>query len=84
MKTKFATKQGTEIPVDYRMFLRDNRWRAYDVNIEGVSLVNNYRSQFNTVIQSRSYSALVERLRSKEPDAAASPSAPRRSRGERD
>jgi hypothetical protein len=54
------------------------------VNIEGVSLVNNYRSQFNTVIQSSSYSALVDRLRSKEPDAAARPGAPRRPRRDRD
>ena len=51
VKTRIVTKQGTEIPVDYRMFLKAERWRAYDVNIEGVSLVANYRTQFNTVSQ---------------------------------
>ena len=45
------TKQGTEIPVDYRMLLNDGRWHAYDVNIEGISLVANYRTQFNAFIQ---------------------------------
>lgn len=80
VRTRIVTPQRTEIPVDYRMQRKDGRWRVYDVNIEGVSLVNNYRSQFNSVIQSSSYDALVERLRSaKEPDAAASPAAPRRS-----
>jgi phospholipid transport system substrate-binding protein len=62
------------------MHRKDNRWKVYDLNIEGVSLIANYRSQFNSVIQSSSYQALVERLRSKETDAAASPQAPRRSR----
>ena len=81
VRTRIVTPQRTEIPVDYRMHRTDGRWRIYDVNVEGVRLVNNYRSQFNAVIQSRSYAALVERLRSKEPDAAASPAAtPRRGR----
>ena len=80
IRTRIVTAQRTEVPVDYRMHRRDGRWEVYDVNIEGISLINNYRSQFNSVIQSSSYAALAERLRSKEPDAAASPSSPRRSR----
>lgn len=80
VRTRVVTPQRTEIPVDYRMQRKDGRWRAYDVLIEGVSLVNNYRSQFNTVIQSSSYGALVERLRSKEPDGAAASPSPRRPR----
>jgi phospholipid transport system substrate-binding protein len=80
VRTRIVTPQRTEVPVDYRMHRKDGRWQVYDLNIEGVSLIANYRSQFNSVIQSGSYSALVERLRSKEPDAAASPQAPRRSR----
>ncbi len=79
VRTRIVTSQRTEIPVDYRMRRRDERWRIFDVNIEGVSLINNYRSQFNSVIQSSSYPALVERLRSKEPEPAASPGSPRRS-----
>jgi phospholipid transport system substrate-binding protein len=80
VRTRVVTAQRTEIPVDYRLHRRDGRWLAYDVNIEGVSLVNNYRSQFNSVIQSSSFAALVERLRAKEPDSAASPGGPPRSR----
>jgi phospholipid transport system substrate-binding protein len=80
VRTRIVTAQRTEVPVDYRMHRRDARWRIYDVNIEGISLINNYRSQFNSVIQSSSYAALVERLRAKEPDAAASPTSPRRPR----
>lgn len=79
VRTRIETPQRTEVPVDYRMHRTDGRWQIYDVSIEGVSLINNYRSQFNTVIQSSSYAALVERLRSKEPDAAGSSRSPRRS-----
>jgi phospholipid transport system substrate-binding protein len=66
VKTRIVTKQGTEIPVDYRMFLKGERWRAYDVNIEGVSLVSNYRTQFNTVIQRTGYPHLVSKLKAKQ------------------
>jgi phospholipid transport system substrate-binding protein len=82
VRTRVLTPQRTEIPVDYRMRRQSGAWRIYDVSIEGVSLVANYRSQFNAVIQSGGYEALVERLRSKEPDAAASPATPRRPRRE--
>ena len=68
VKTKIVTKQGVEIPVDYRMFVKDTRWRAYDVTIEGVSLVANYRTQFNTVIQRAGYPDLVAKLKAKQDD----------------
>jgi phospholipid transport system substrate-binding protein len=80
VRTRIVTAQRTEVPVDYRMHRRDAGWRVYDVNIEGISLINNYRSQFNSVIHSSSYAGLIERLRSKEPDAAASPPSSRRPR----
>jgi phospholipid transport system substrate-binding protein len=80
VRTRIVTQQRAEIPVDYRMQRTDGRWQIYDVNIEGISLINNYRSQFNAVIQSGSYAALAERLRSKETDEAASPRSPRRPR----
>jgi phospholipid transport system substrate-binding protein len=66
VKTRIVTRQGVEIPVDYRMFVKDNRWRAYDVNIEGVSLVANYRSQFNAVIQRAGYADLVAKLKARQ------------------
>ena len=74
VRTRLITKQGTEIPVEYRMHRRDARWLIYDVAIEGVSLVANYRAQFNKTIQAVSYTGLVERLRAKQ-DEARAPSA---------
>jgi phospholipid transport system substrate-binding protein len=66
VKTKIITKQGTDIPVDYRMVKRGDRWLVYDVVIEGVSLINNYRTQFNKIIQTSSYQALVDRMKNKQ------------------
>jgi hypothetical protein len=60
-----VTKQETEIPVDDRMFLKDGRWAVYDVSIEGISLIGNYRIQFNAVIQRSGYPDLVARLTAK-------------------
>ena len=62
---------GTEVPVDYKMFNQGERWRAYDVNIEGVSLVSNYRTQFSSIIGRHSYQELVVRLRAKQEERAA-------------
>jgi phospholipid transport system substrate-binding protein len=81
VKTTLETKQGTPMPIDYRMHLVDGNWRVYDVIIEGVSLVSNYRTQFNKIITTESYQALVERLRARESDPSASPA--RRGRDER-
>jgi phospholipid transport system substrate-binding protein len=72
VKTLIQTHGGNDVPVDYRMHQASDRWLVYDVIIEGVSLVNNYRTQFNKVIQTESYPALVQKLRAKEPEPAAS------------
>lgn len=69
VRTKILTKQGTEVPVDYRMHRRDDRWLIYDVLIEGISLVANYRAQFDKIIQTSSYRALVTRLKTLSPQA---------------
>jgi len=66
VRTKIVTKQGSEIPVDYRMLRRGDRWRAYDVVIEGVSLVANYRAQFDKIIQRTSYQQLVKQVRERQ------------------
>ena len=65
VRTRIVTQQGTEVPVDYRMLRRGDRWVVYDVSIEGVSLVANYRAQFNRIIQTSSYQALVDKLKAK-------------------
>jgi len=52
-----------EIPMDYRLFSKEGRWHAYDIIVDGVSLVKNYRSQFEKIIYTSSYQELVRRLR---------------------
>jgi phospholipid transport system substrate-binding protein len=66
VRTKIVTKQGTEVPVDYRMLKKGDRWLVYDVVIEGVSLVANYRTQFNKIIQTSSYQELVKKMKTKQ------------------
>ena len=66
VKTKLVTTSNTEIPIDYRMQKEGDRWRAYDVIIEGVSLVANYRNQFNRIIQQSGYAELVNKLKAKQ------------------
>jgi phospholipid transport system substrate-binding protein len=66
VKTRLVTKGGAEVPVDYRMQRNGDRWRVYDIAVEGVSLVNNYRTQFNQIIQSASYEELLKKLRARD------------------
>ncbi len=63
VKTLVITGKGQEIPVDYRMLGDGGRWRIYDVVIEGISLVNNYRSQFNSILQKSSFAEMMDKLR---------------------
>jgi phospholipid transport system substrate-binding protein len=64
--SKLITKSGGEIPIEYRMHKKGERWLVYDVIIEGVSLVANYRTQFNKIIQSSSFQELVRKMKSKQ------------------
>jgi phospholipid transport system substrate-binding protein len=65
VKSKVVTAARDEFTLDYRLFKRDGRWMVYDVVIEGVSLVSNYRSQFNKIITANGYDRLVKKLQSK-------------------
>ncbi len=58
-------RDTVEIPVDYKMLNRGGAWRVYDVNIEGVSLVKNYRTQFGKILMRKSPAELIDRLRKK-------------------
>ena len=71
VSTRIVTKNGTEVPVDYRMTKRGDRWLVYDVSIEGVSLVSSYRTQFNKIIQTSSYNELVSKLKNKQDELLA-------------
>jgi phospholipid transport system substrate-binding protein len=64
VKTKIPRKNN-EIPLDYRMFSKNGKWYVYDVLIEGVSLVTNYRTQFEKILGKESPDQLIERLRKK-------------------
>jgi phospholipid transport system substrate-binding protein len=62
--TVIATN-GDEYSLDYRLLKVGNKWMVYDVVIEGVSLISNYRTQFNNIITGQGYDALVNKLRAK-------------------
>ena len=66
VRTKLVARQGIEVPVDYRLLRRGDRWLVYDVSIEGVGLVSNYRTQFNKIIQTSSYQELVKKMKTKQ------------------
>lgn len=66
VSTKIVTKNGSELPVDYRLLKHGERWMLYDISIDGISLVLNYRTQFNRIIQTSGYDSLVERMKSKQ------------------
>ncbi|NOX20501.1 MAG: ABC transporter substrate-binding protein [Nitrospirae bacterium] len=66
VKTIVITDKQVEIPVDYKLIKREKGWMVYDVVIEGVSLVNNYRKQFKSIIRRSSYDGLVKMLRQKQ------------------
>ena len=78
VRTKFITKQGTEIPVDYRLLRRGDRWLAYDVFVEGISLVSNYRTQFDRIMRTASYPELVRRMRANQAEFGAPGAQPAR------
>lgn len=65
VKSKVVTAKRDEFTLDYRMLNQNGKWMAYDVVIEGVSLVSNYRTQFNKIITNGGYSELVKKLETK-------------------
>ena len=65
VRTEIVNPRDLNFGIDYRLLQRDGNWEAYDIIIEGVSLVNNYRTQFNTIIGQESYEGLVKRLKRK-------------------
>jgi phospholipid transport system substrate-binding protein len=60
-----VVRPNDRIPLNYRLLKEGGTWKVYDVIIEGVSLVSNYRSQFRRIIHQSSYADLVRRLRTK-------------------
>jgi phospholipid transport system substrate-binding protein len=68
VKTNVVTRRNQQVPIEYRLQKADGRWLIYDVLVEGISLVNNYRSQFNRIITSSSYNDLVQKMKNRQGD----------------
>jgi len=65
VRSKIVTKRNQEIPITYRLQKASTNWEVYDVIVEGVSLVNNYRTQFSKIIRTSSYEQLVKKMQVK-------------------
>ena len=65
VQTAVVNKRDLNVEVVYRLLQRDGNWQVYDVIIERVSLVNNYRTQFDNIVSQESYEALVKKLKLK-------------------
>jgi phospholipid transport system substrate-binding protein len=69
VRSRITTDRRVEISIDYRLIDRGDRWEVYDVVLDNVSLVSNYRSQFNSIIRTSSFGELLTRLRNKQIEA---------------
>jgi len=65
VKTRVTGFKDAAAEVDYRLKLENGKWKVYDVVVEGISFVNNYRQQFNSILASESFDSLLNRLREK-------------------
>jgi len=63
VRTRVVRGRHAATPVDYRLHLRDGRWRVYDVLVDQVSFIATYRRQFDGIIRRESYAGLADRLR---------------------
>lgn len=66
--TKVQTKKGEEYSINYKLHAVDGEWKVYDVVVEDISLVNNYRSQFNRILANGSFDELLKKLQQKSPE----------------
>jgi phospholipid transport system substrate-binding protein len=72
IKSKVVTEKRDEYTLDYRLLNENGKWMVYDIVIEGVSMVSNYRTQFNRIISNNGYSELVKKLQTKSSELKAS------------
>ena len=63
--TQVSCANQPDVEIDYRLMLNGTEWKVYDIVIEGISLVNNYRQQFASMLNSGSFDSLLKRLREK-------------------
>jgi phospholipid transport system substrate-binding protein len=65
IETLEAGDQSGRVPIDYYLRLKDGKWKVYDVSIEGIGLVTNYRSQFESILLRNSFDDLLKQLKQK-------------------
>jgi len=65
VQSRMAAGKG-EVAIEYRLLEQEGRWAVYDVAVDGVSLISNYRSQFNSILKRMSFAQLLDRLRNRE------------------
>ncbi|HEX9442746.1 MAG TPA: ABC transporter substrate-binding protein, partial [Candidatus Binatia bacterium] len=65
VNTKLVGKKGESYAIDYKLHRAGGKWKIYDVVAEGISVVNNYRSQFNRVMANSTIDALIKKMREK-------------------
>jgi len=66
VNSRILTRKGEEYSLNYRLRLVNGDWKVYDVVVENISLVNNYRSQFSRILSNSSYEELIRRMREKQ------------------
>ena len=71
VRSKVLTRRNTETPLEYRLHLKDGRWKVYDILIDNVSFVSTYRSEFSRILQRESYASLLDRLRKQSVEGSA-------------
>jgi phospholipid transport system substrate-binding protein len=76
VRTEVKRDNGTPVPVNYSMHATPQGWKAWDVTIEGISYVKNFRSDFGAEIEAKGLDAVIQRLEAEYPRPAAQPSKP--------
>lgn len=65
VKTQIKQDSGPSIPIDYRLRFKDDIWKVFDIKIDGISLVTNYRNSFAADIREVGISGLIDRMNDK-------------------
>jgi phospholipid transport system substrate-binding protein len=76
VETTLPFGQERQMPIDYRMHNTAGQWQVYDLSIDGISLVGNYRAQFNKIIRTSSYEALIAKFKSNQAEFSGPSAAP--------
>jgi phospholipid transport system substrate-binding protein len=76
VRTTIPLSNGSIMPLDYRMHSTDGHWRVYDLSMDGISLLANYRAQFNKIIRTSSFGELLARLKANKAEFSAPSASP--------